>query len=69
MFCKQNFTFAITAVICSQDGGPEAQVWEMVALLLARGADPTVECRGRDALGWARFYGLATVVELLEAEG
>ena len=39
----------------------------MVALLLARGADPTVECRGRDAFGWARVRGLATVVELLEA--
>ena len=41
---------------------------EMVMILLAHGADPAVECRGRDALGWARDRGLATVVELLEVE-
>ena len=41
-------------VIRSGNAGSEAQVREMVALLLAHGADPTVEFRGRDALGWAR---------------
>ena len=54
-------------MICNPQAGPEPQRREMVALLLAHGADPTVECRGRDALGWARHKGLATVVELLEA--
>ena len=55
------------AVIDSPDAGPEAQRREMVALLLAHGADPPVASYGRDALGWARHMGLATVVELLEA--
>ena len=54
-------------VIRHSQAGPEARRREMVALLLAHGADPTVECHGRDALGWARYEGLATVVELLEA--
>ena len=54
-------------VIRSSAANPETRRREMVALLLARGADPTVEFRGRDALGWARAKGLATVVELLEA--
>ena len=44
--------------------GPEGAA---TTLLLAHGADPTAECLGHDALGWARVNRLATVVELLEA--
>ena len=54
-------------MICSPDAIPEPQRREMVALLLAHGADPIAEYDGLDALGWARDQGLATVVELLEA--
>ena len=58
---------AVMTVIYNDDAVPEYRQREMVTLLLAHGADPTVECHGRDALGWARHKGLATVVELLEA--